>query len=111
MIINRSMGMRSFSLLSLLALVTLSFWGWLYLWEGGLFSEAGSLQKYLLYNEFLLVGILFGARGSRPVYGPHGKFLEAVRRSSSQAVLGLFAVFGVVFALQDTGVSRSFIFS
>ena len=111
MIINRSMGIRTFSLLWLLVLVTLSFWGWLYLWEGGVFSEVTSLQKYLLYNEFLLVGILFGLRGKRPGYGPHREFVEAVRRSTSQAVFGLFAVFGVVFALQDTGVSRSFFFS
>ena len=105
MIINHSMGIRTLSLLWLLALVTLSFWGWLYLWESDLFSERESLEKYLLYNEFLLVGILFGLRGKRHVSGPHREFVEALRRSGRQALLGLFAVFGVVFALQDTGVS------
>jgi exopolysaccharide biosynthesis polyprenyl glycosylphosphotransferase len=111
MIINRSMGIRTFSLLWLLALVTVSFWGWLYLWDGGLFSELDSLQKYLLYNEFLLVGILFGLGGKRHASGPHREFVEAVRRSGRQALFGLFAIFGVVFAVQDTGVSRSFFFS
>ncbi len=111
MIINRSMGLRTFSLLWLLAFVTLSFWGWLYLWEGAVFYDIGMIQKYVLYNEFLLVGILFGLRGKRPAFGPHREFVEAARRSTSEAVFGLFAIFAVVVALQDTGVSRSFFFS
>src|SRR5579863_9133229 len=111
MIINRSMGIRTFSLLWLLGSVTFSFWGWLCVWESGLLDDHSLILKYTLYNEFLLIGIMFGLRGKRHASGPHSEFVEAVRRSGRQAVLGLFAVFGVVFALQDTGVSRSFFFS
>lgn len=43
--------------------------------------------------------------------GPHYEFVNALRRSARQAVLGLFAVLALVFASQDTFVSRSFLIS
>ena len=70
-----------------------------------------ALKKYLLYNEFLLIGVLFGVGGKRHSHGPHQEFVNAVRRSGRQAVLGLFGVLLLVFALQDTFVSRSFLLS
>ena len=108
---ERSIGIRTLSLLALLVLVALSFWGWLWIWEPGLFFDRLALERYVLYNEFLLIGILFGLSGKRYAEGPHQEFVLAVRRSGRQAVLGLFCVFLIVFALQDTAISRSFFFS
>jgi exopolysaccharide biosynthesis polyprenyl glycosylphosphotransferase len=111
MLSNRSIGMRTISLLALLALVSLGFWCWLYIWEETLFYDRHLLEPYLLYNEFLLIGILFGLGGKRRMDGPHYQFINAMRQSGRQAVLGLFAVFVVVFAMENTSVSRGFFFS
>ncbi len=109
---NRSIGLRTLSLAGLLLLVSMSFWGWLFFWQNELFYDRDSLQRYLLYNEFLLVGILFGAgSGGVKTRGPYRGFIEAVRRSSRELMGGLFGVLVVLFALQDTAVSRSFLLS
>src|SRR6516164_5984081 len=111
MISNRSIGFRSLSLLVHLVLVTLSFWGWLFIWQSPWAFDHAALEKYILYNEFLLVGIIFGFGGKRLADGPHYEFINALRRSIRQAMLGLFAVLALVFASQDTFVSRSFLIS
>ena len=111
MISNRSIGFRSLHLLVLLAVVTLSFWIWLLIWENPSSFDHSTFEKYLLYNEFLLVGIVFGVGATRPVEGPHHQFVNALRRSARQVILGLFAILALVFASQDTFVSRSFLIS
>jgi exopolysaccharide biosynthesis polyprenyl glycosylphosphotransferase len=111
MISNRSIGFRSLWLLALLVLVTLSFWSWLFIWDNPWSFDHAGFEKYILYNEFLLVGIVFGFGGMRPVEGPHHQFVNALRSSARQVVLGLFAVLALVFASQDTFVSRSFLIS
>jgi putative colanic acid biosynthesis UDP-glucose lipid carrier transferase len=108
---ERSIGIRTLSLLSLLVLVALSFWGWLFIWEPGLFFDHAALERYVLYNEFLLIGILFGLGGKRHAEGPHQELALAARRSTRQAILGLFCVFFVVFVIQDIAISRSFFLS
>jgi FlaA1/EpsC-like NDP-sugar epimerase len=111
MLSQRSVGIYSVGLFCQLLMVTASFWAWLFIWQGELFAQPSLLQRYLLYNEFLLVGILFGAsRRSESNVRQHDWVL-ANRRSFRQCLLGLFCVFLVVFALQDTAVSRSFFFS
>jgi exopolysaccharide biosynthesis polyprenyl glycosylphosphotransferase len=111
MLSQRSVGIYSVGLFCQLLMVTASFWAWLFIWQGELFAQPSLLQRYLLYNEFLLVGILFGAsRRSENNVRQHDWVL-ANRRSFRQCLLGLFCVFLVVFALQDTAVSRSFFFS
>jgi len=111
MLLNRSTGINGLCAFCLLALVTLSFWSWLFIWENTLFSDRMALEKYSFYNEFLLIGVLFRLDGRRLAQGPYHEFVEAVRRSGRQAIMGLFAVFIVVFALQDTFISRAFLFS
>jgi exopolysaccharide biosynthesis polyprenyl glycosylphosphotransferase len=110
MISQRSIGFRSFALFWQLLIVTASFWGWLFIWESSLFDERMILERYLLYNEFLLVGILFGSQIKRESNWRHA-WVAANRKSFRQALSGLFCVFLVLFALKDTGVSRSFLFS
>ena len=111
MLSNRSIGFRGLSALLLLALVTAGYWGWLCLWENVPAFDSTALQKYFLYNEFLLIGIVFALGGKRHTQGPHHEFVDALRRSGRQAVSGLFAILALVFALQDTFVSRSFLLS
>ena len=112
MIGHRSIGIRTLTLGCLLTLVTVSFWTWLFIWDSELFSDRSSVQRYMLYNEFLLVGILFGSgRNSTLIRGPYREFIEAVRRSGRQTAIGVFGVFIVVFAVKDASISRSFFFS
>jgi exopolysaccharide biosynthesis polyprenyl glycosylphosphotransferase len=111
MLLNRSTGINGLCAFCLLALVTLSFWSWLFIWQNDLFSDWMALEKYSFYNEFLLIGVLFRLDGRRLTREPYHEFVEAVRRSGRQAVTGLFAVFVMVFALQDTFISRTFLFS
>src|SRR6267378_4090728 len=110
MLSNRSIGIRTLTLICLLGLVTLSFWSWLFIWEGSLLTDGEATQRYFLYNEFLLIGILFGLSGKRHTQGPHHEFVDAVRRSGKQVVFGLFGVFVVVFVLKDLMVSRLLFF-
>jgi len=111
MLLNRSSGIKGLTAFCLLALVTLSFWGWLYIWDSPLFSNWTALEKYSFYNEFLLIGVFSRMDAKRFVHGPYREFVEAVRSTGRQAFMGLFAVFIVSFALQDASLSRPFLFS
>jgi putative colanic acid biosynthesis UDP-glucose lipid carrier transferase len=111
MLSQRSVGFRTSVLLCQFVLVTLSYWCWLFIWQNSLFAERTILQRYLLYNEFLLVGILFSWGAKREGNGSRHDWVLANRQSLHQALAGLFSVFVVVFALQDTAISRSFFFS
>jgi len=112
MVSQRSIGIRTLALLWQLVLVTLSYWGWMFIWQSPLFSDHEVLQRYLLFNEFLLIGLLFGSGHRRESTGLEHSWVLAIRKSIRQAFLGLFCVFLVVFALQDTTDNlRSFFFS
>jgi putative colanic acid biosynthesis UDP-glucose lipid carrier transferase len=94
-----------------LVIVTLSFWGWLFIWQSSVFEESAGLQRYVLYWEFLVIGVVFGF-GNRSEHGePSKSWLFANRKSLRQAFFGLFSVFLVIFAVRDVGMSRSFLFS
>jgi exopolysaccharide biosynthesis polyprenyl glycosylphosphotransferase len=111
MVSHRSIGIRTLALFWQLVAVTVSFWGWLLIWQSGLFDERIMLQRYLVYNEFLLVGILFGLGHSHESQGLDHEWLVANRRSLRQMFFGLFCVFVVLFVAQDHSASRSFFFS
>jgi putative colanic acid biosynthesis UDP-glucose lipid carrier transferase len=111
MISQRALGIRSLALFWQLVFVTLCYWGWLLIWQPALFSERDTLQRYLLYNEFLLIGVLFGWGRRSDSIGLHHEWVVANRQTLRQAFLGLFSVFLILFALRDTVVSRSFLFS
>src|SRR5262245_2626517 len=109
MLSQRSIGIQTLCLLWQMILITLTLWGWLFIWLGGVFNDDTLLRRYLLYNEFLLVGVLFGAGKMQEVHGPHKEWVLASRRSARQALAGLFCVLLVVFALKDGAISRSFL--
>jgi len=111
MISHRSIGIRSSALVCQLLMVTCSFWGWLFVWQAGLFAEPEALKRYLLYNEFLLIGLLFSWSRKNDASGLHHEWVRAIRQSFRQMAFGMFCVFFVVFALQDAMVSRSFFLS
>ena len=111
MFANRSIGVRTLSLFWQLIIVTLSFWGWLFIWQGSSFDEGAGVQRYVLYFEFLVIGVLFGSGNQSNSAEPNKDWLTANRKSLRQAFFGLFGVFLVVFALKDVGISRSFFIS
>src|SRR5579863_7090616 len=111
MVGNRSIGIRTLALFCQLLLVTISYWAWLFVWQSSLFAEPGTFNRYLLYNEFLLVGLLFSWGRKNETFGGLHAWVTAMRQSFRQTLLGLFWVFLIVFALQDAQLSRSFFFS
>lgn len=111
MVSHRSIGIRTSALACRLLMVSFSFWAWLFIWQSTLFSDSDVLKRYLLYNEFLLIGILFSWGGKHEARGLHHEWVGAIRQSFRQSLFGIFCVFLVVFALQDATVSRSFFFS
>ena len=111
MLANRSIGIRSLALFWQLVIVTLSFWGWLFIWQSSIFHQSTDLQRYVLYCEFLVIGVVFGFGNRREHGEPKKDWLFANRKSLRQAFFGLFSVFLVVFAVKDVGMSRSFLFS
>src|SRR5437870_2933513 len=107
MFANRSIGIRLLSSVWQLIIVTLSYWGWLFIWQGSVFPETANVQRYVLYFEFLMIGLVFGFGKGHEKAGPNKDWLIANRKSLRQAFFGLFSVFLVVFAFKDVGISRS----
>jgi putative colanic acid biosynthesis UDP-glucose lipid carrier transferase len=102
MVSQRSIGIRTLALICQVLAVASSYWGWFLIWQGGLLAQPRTAQRYCLYNEFLLIGILFGAGARRDATGLEHDWVLAIRRSIRQTFLGLFCVFVIVFVLQDT---------
>jgi len=111
MVSHRAIGIRTLTLFWQLVIVTLSFWVWLYIWQGSFLGEHSFLQRYTLYNEFLLIGILFGSGNKRETGGPKKEWIMANHKSIRQAVSGFFGVFLVAFAFKDNWISRTFFLS
>ena len=101
MVSQRSIGIRTLALVWQLILVTLTYWGWFFIWQSALSTQRDLLERYSLFNEFLLIGILFGSGQRRETTGLEHNWVLAIRRSMRQALLGLFCVFLVIFVLQD----------
>ena len=101
MFATRSIGIRALSLFWQLVIVTATFWSWLFVWQNSVFDEGANLQRYAVYYEFLMIGVVFGF-GTKPDNGEAKKdWLLANRRSLRQAFFALFGVFLVVFAVKD----------
>jgi putative colanic acid biosynthesis UDP-glucose lipid carrier transferase len=108
---HRVIGIRSLTLFWQLVIVTVTFWGWLFIWQNAFLESPANFQRYSLYNEFLLIGILFGLGNKSEATGPKKEWVTANRKSLRQAGFGFFSVFLIVFALKDNWISRSFLFA
>lgn len=111
MLANRSIGIRTLGLFWQLTLVTLTFWGWLFIWRSTFIDQGIEMQRYVLYCEFLLIGILFGFGDKREAGGLDKEWLAANRKTIRQAFSGFFSVFLILFALKENTISRSFLIS
>lgn len=111
MVSRRSIGIRALASLWQLVAVTASFWAWLLIWQSTWVDAYVQLPRYLVYNEFLLVGILFGLRPAREVHGLDNQWLIANRLSLRQMFFGLFCIFIALFIAKDNAASRSFFLS
>ena len=111
MVTHRAIGVRTLTLFWQLVIVTMSFWLWLFVWQGAFVEERAFLQRYTLYNEFLLIGILFGLGNKRETSGPRKEWIMANHKSIRQTVGGFFGVFLVAFAFKDNWISRTFFLS
>jgi len=111
MVGHRTIGVRTLTLFWQLVFVTATFWLWFFIWQGSCSAEHAFLHRYIIYNEFLLIGVLFGLRNKQEISGPKKEWVMASRKSARQAVFGIFSVFLVVFALKDNWISRTFFLS
>ncbi len=115
MVSHRSIGIRALALFWQLVAVTASYWGWLLTWQliwpGALTDDLFAHQGYLVYNEFLLVGVMFGLGRSRETNRLDHEWVIANRRSLRQMFSGLFCCCIVFFIIRDEMISRSFFLS
>jgi hypothetical protein len=68
MFATRSIGIRTLSLFWQLIIVTLSFWGWLFIWQNSVFQESSGVQRYILYFEFLIIGVVISPPGCAALF-------------------------------------------
>ena len=112
MVSHRTLGIRSLALFWQLVIVSVSFWGWFYIWEGVAVETPVGFQHYIIYNEFLLIGILFGLGDRKQeTGGPKKDWIMANNKTLRQSFYGIFSVFLMVFAMKDSLISRTFLFS
>ena len=108
MVSQRSIGISTLCLFARMALVSASFWGWLLFWMSG---EDIDWQRHLLINEFLLVGILFSSGRKLESSRQSHELEQALRNSLRQCLSAFFCIFLVLSVLQDTVISRVFLFT
>ncbi len=111
MISDRHKGIQDLVLLCQCILVTAVFWLWFALCYS-LPVDRGSIGRYVLYNEFVLLGLVVGGRRARLNAGLHKLSLEETSRQSLQQLGGtLFYLLLYLVAAQDARISRLFFFS
>ncbi len=108
---HRTIGIRTLVLIWQVVIVSFSYWIWLYIWQTPLIGVGDGFDRYLLYNEFLLIGIFFGLETRREVNGPKKEWIVANRKSLRQTFSSVFFIFLVLFATKDTWISRTFLIS
>jgi putative colanic acid biosynthesis UDP-glucose lipid carrier transferase len=111
MISDRNRGIQRLVLICLVLLVTVSFWIWFFLCNF-LPITRELLGRYLIYNEFILIGLLVGTWALPIELGFHsGKYEVIGRRSLRQLGSALLYLLLYLAASHDTSVSRLFLFS
>jgi putative colanic acid biosynthesis UDP-glucose lipid carrier transferase len=111
MISDRTKGVQNLVLLCQCLLVTAAFWVWFFLCYD-LPVDPARVNHHLIYNLFVLLGIVVGARTLRT-----DLFLrlpgadETTRRTVRQLGFTLFYLLLYLVAVQSTQISRVFLFS
>jgi len=111
MISDRNRGIQNIVLVCQCILVTVAFWIWLLLCYY-LPIDHQVVTRYIVYNEFILLGLLIGSRPFRPEVGLHTPGFEQInRRSFRQLGMTLFYLLLYIVAARDERISRLFLFS
>jgi hypothetical protein len=111
MISDRSRGIQQLVLLSQCLLVTAAFWLWFLLCYH-LPIDREAVGRYVIYNEFVLLGLLIGGRRPPAGTGLHSPRLEETSRQSFRQLGGtLFYLLLYLVAAHDGRISRLFLFS
>lgn len=111
MITNRRRGIQHLVLLSQCLLVTLAFWLWFLLCYP-LPINLAAVTRYLIYNEFLLLGLFLGSGHSLMDTGLHTPSLEEInRRTFRQFGTTIFVLLLYLIAVYDAKISRLFFFT
>jgi hypothetical protein len=111
MISDRNRGIQNLVLVCQCVLVTVAFWLWLVLCYYQPIDHQ-VITRYIVYNEFVLLGLLMGSRPFRPEVGLHTRGFEEVnRRSFRQLGATLFYLLLYIVAARDEKISRLFLFS
>src|SRR5262245_10753816 len=100
MVIQRSTGIRTLTLICQSAGVSAVLWVGLFFVEGGRVDESTLVRFGLLYNEFILIGVLFG-QGRRDIHDSPHAFVVANRQSVRQTLLAAFAVFILLWLVPE----------
>jgi putative colanic acid biosynthesis UDP-glucose lipid carrier transferase len=108
---HRTIGIRTLVVFWQVLIVTFSYWSWLLIWQTPIAGEGDGFDRYLLYNEFLLIGIFFGMDNRREASGPKKEWVIANRKTVRQTFSAIFFIFLVLFVTKDTWISRSFLIS
>ncbi len=111
MISDRNQGIRRMILLCECVLLTLAFWIWFFLFWF-LPVDLKVLTRYLVYNEFMLLGLLTVSWRSPVRIGIRIPAFEETSRLTMQQIGGaLFYLLVYLVAAQDDRMSRLFFFS
>ena len=111
MISDRSKGIQNLVLTTQCALVWAAFWLWLWLCSDVPLGRA-EINRYLVYNVFMLLGLVVGSRTLRTDVGLRVPGLEETsRRSFRQVGATLFYLLLYLVAVRDPQISRLFVFS
>jgi exopolysaccharide biosynthesis polyprenyl glycosylphosphotransferase len=111
MISDRRKGIQNLVLTCQCILVTGAFWLW-FPFCYTLLIDRATINRYLIYNLFLLLGLVVGFRPFRSSLGMHTPgFEETSRRSLRQFAATLFYLLLYVVAARDVDISRFFFFS
>lgn len=111
MISDRSRGMQRLVLVSQCLLVTGAFWGWFLLCNSQPMDRE-LISRYLVYNEFVVLGLLVGTSSSRLRDAVHRASFEATGWHCLRQLRGtLFFLLLYLVAAHDSTISRMFFFS
>ncbi len=111
MISDRNKGIQNLVLASQCGLVSVAFWLWLPLCSNAPIDRA-EIHRHLVYNFFMLLGLVVGSRTLRTDLGLRIPGLEETsRRSLRQVGATLFYLLLYLVAVRDPQMSRLLVFT